>query len=270
MAKLMTLGAGNMASALLFPMRNSLEGFYAFTPSVTKAAELAKTMGGKCIETFDRYPKDVDFLFLAFKPQQFDQASNELLEKAKIKESTVIVSMLAGTPLEVLKEKFNSDRVVRIMPNTPCTTGKGVILTLFGAGVNDEEKKELLFLLNTAGMTHDCESEDQFDAITAVTGSGPAYIFEYARQMASYLESIGVKETKDLVAQLFLGTSKLMTDSPLDFETLRNNVTSKKGVTYEALESFKADKWEELTHRGLQKNLMRSLELRENALKLRK
>lgn len=273
MSKVLTLGAGNMASALLYGMKAKISSFYAFTPSQTKAKELCEKMGGQLVADLNETPQDLDFVFLAFKPQQFKMASQDFLEKARWKqreEKPIVVSMLAGTPLAVLEEAFGNDRIVRIMPNTPSLVGKAMILVLYGKGVSESEKKTLNEMFAGAGKFHVCESEEQFDAATAVTGSGPAYIFEFSRQMALYLEQKGLdkKDAATLVKQLFLGSSLLMEEATEDFEELRNKVTSKKGVTYEALETFKRANWEELTLSALENNFKRSLELREEALKL--
>ncbi len=275
MSRILTLGAGNMASALLLGMKDKISSFYAFTPSVTKARELSEKMEGKLIEDLKDSPKGLDFIFLAFKPQQFEKASASFKESVnweELESKPVIVSMLAGTPLAVLKESFSSDRIVRIMPNTPSLVGKAMILVLFGKGVSEEEKERLSEMFSQAGKYYICENEDQFDAATAVTGSGPAYIFEFARQMALYLEEKGLekKASATLVKQLFTGSSLLMENEDQDFETLRNKVTSKKGVTYEALETFKRGDWQGMTLSALENNFQRSLELRKIALKLEK
>lgn len=279
--QLLTLGAGNMASALMGPMAGNLDEFIAYTPSGTKAKKLASLMGGRWIsdlkdmEAISLEGFKPDFLFLSFKPQQFEVATEEFLRLSLwndwVKETTV-VSMLAGTPLEVLEQRFETKRVVRIMPNTPALVGKGITLICPGEGVNDDSLKHLKLLLKQAGPVFQCKSEDQLDIVTSVTGSGPAYVFEVTRILQNFLIDKGLttKESRELAINLVYGSAELMESQDTELETLRNNVTSKKGVTEAALNSLKESHLEDIFRKALEKNIERSFELRSDALKMKR
>lgn len=275
---ILLLGAGNMVSALFGPLKNSPYHFYVFTPSGEKAKNLASHLNGTWVEKLSdlkgKLSEDPDFfemVFLGYKPQMFDRASNDfLLETGFESKETTVVSMLAGTPLKVLSHKFHTSNVIRIMPNTPSLKGLGVTLVLPNEEVREERSHLLEEILRPSSVFHQCENEDQLDQITAITGSGPAYVFEFARLMKDYLKNIGVNENHAslLVGQLFKGSSEMLMQSEDDFETLRNKVTSPNGVTYEALETFKKNGLGDIFNQAFEKNFRRSLELREEALKM--
>lgn len=276
---LFTMGAGNMAQALIEPMTGQVDDFYAFTPSVTKAKILAKKMGGVALESLAELKNTAmadegpDFLFLAFKPQQFHQATADFLEQGfwqNWSKKTTIVSMLAGTPLEVLSKKFQSDQIVRIMPNTPALVGKGITLVLGHSMVDKSSLSKLKSLLREAGPTFECADEEQLDQVTSVTGSGPAYVFEFTRILQENLMqwNIGAKEARQLAVNLVAGSAELMMAQDTELETLRNNVTSKRGVTEAALNKMKELDLEGLMEKALEKNIERSFELRQDALKM--
>lgn len=276
-SSLLTLGAGNMASALLSPMRSSLGDFFTYTPSHVRAVELAKNLKGQALTLEECATIEApDFLFLSFKPQVYKEATSAFLKSIpweKWRSKTTIVSLLAGTPIEVISRDWQSERVVRIMPNTPATVGEGITLVsgssyMMGEGL--AYLKLLESLLKNAGRVYICKDEDQLNDITAVTGSGPAYIFEITRIMQDFLLSKGVdeKSARRLSVGLLKGASEMMDQSLLDLNTLRENVTSKKGVTLAALESLWQDDLEGVFVKALEKNISRSQELRNEALQV--
>lgn len=269
-----------MASSLLSPLKESEVEFTIYTPTGTRAKLLAKEVDGKWAESLSQIAKLLeqdedyfDMIFLGFKPQVFHKASESFIKKTGLKsDKTTIVSMLAGLPLETLKKKFNTKNVYRIMPNTPCMFGEGITLGLSAEGVPLERRKALKQLLENSSTFYSCSSEDQFDQLTAITGSGPAYIFEFAIIMRKWLQNAGVNEKDSdlLIKKLFKGSGEMMDKSELDIEALRNNVTSPGGVTFEALKTFKEGHLAEIFNLAFQNNFSRSLELREEAIKIEK
>ncbi|MCF8060756.1 MAG: pyrroline-5-carboxylate reductase [Bacteriovoracaceae bacterium] len=268
--KILTLGAGNMAQALLSSMKEGISSIHTFTPTGVRAKKLADLTEGIALKDLSETPRDIDVLLLAFKPQHFTEAVSNFLKASNWNEwekKPLVVSMLAGTPLNVLKDAFQYDLVVRIMPNTPSKVGKGITLILPSPEVSKNQVKNLEDLFELAGPVYSCRSEDQMDAMTAVTGSGPAYIFEFTRILAEFLREQGVEPEKahDLSVSLMVGSSKLMEESNISLEELRNNVTSKNGVTFAALESFKESDFSGIIKKALELNVKRSLELRDLA-----
>lgn len=225
-------GCGNMGAALAhgFKKFDPTVEQYFFTPTKTKAQELAGMVDGHFVEFVSDMPKDLDWYVLAFKPQSLMDFGFDFNNNSKI------LSVLAGTGIEKLSKKFNVENISRLMPNTPSGIGAGANLyySSFDSGSMTEMLKGLgkLFIM---------KSEAELDAITAFSGSGPALIFEFARIFEKHLTAIAGNnpEAREIITQTFLGSAKLMENAineGISFETLREQVTSKKGVTFEALQ----------------------------------
>ena len=225
-------GCGNMGAALAHGFKKfdpSVEQYF-FTPTNTRALELAKLVDGHFVENISDMPSDLDWYVLAFKPQSLNDFSFTFKGQSKI------LSVLAGVGIEKLSKKFEVENISRLMPNTPSGIGAGANLYFspFDSGSMVEMLKGLgkLFLM---------KSEAELDAITAFSGSGPALIFEIARLFEKHLNALsgGNPEAREIITQTFLGSAKLMEKAiseGVSFEELREHVTSKKGVTYEALQ----------------------------------
>lgn len=225
-------GCGNMGEALASGFReaNPKAELYFFTPSKTRAYSLAQKNNGVFVENISDMPKDLDWYILAFKPQSLNEFNFSFSESAKI------LSVLAGVGIDTLEKKFNVQKIARLMPNTPSQLGEGANLLYFSFDVGAMSE-----LLKKLGKLFIMKTEGELDAITAFSGSGPALIFEYARLFEKHLiaMSSGNSEAREIVAQTFLGSAKLLEaaiKNGVSFETLREQVTSKKGVTYEALQ----------------------------------
>lgn len=246
----------------LFPkgFNESKEDFqiHAYTPSGKRANEFIASFKGHLITELQAIEDGYDVVVLGFKPQQL----NEFAIK-EFKEDTVIISLLAGVSINKLQERFNNKNIIRLMPNTPAKFGLGITLISASKNIQSETIKFWKDFFSATGVSYLCESEEQLDRLTPVTGSGPAYIFEWARIFQSYLQELNLNEedSAHFVKNLFLGSSTMLTQDSDDFETLRNKVTSKKGVTYEALEQFKEEGLEDITSKALNRAYNRVVEL---------
>jgi pyrroline-5-carboxylate reductase len=224
-------GCGNMGAALAHGFKKfdpEVEQYF-FTPSKTKAKELAIQVNGHFVELVTDMPKDLDWYILAFKPQSLMGFTFEFNNNSKI------LSVLAGTGIDKLTKKFEAEKVARLMPNTPSGIGAGANLYFspFDSG-------SMIEMLKGLGKLFIMKSETELDAMTAFSGSGPALIFEFARIFEKHMIAMAGKnpEAREIIAQTFLGSAKLMENGireGISFETLREQVTSNKGVTYEAL-----------------------------------
>jgi len=261
-SSMMILGCGNMAQALvrgLFDQKMPFD-FFTYTPSKTKAQELAKNVEGECVETLKGLPK-CDYYMIACKPQQLEELVISL--ENQIPKDAVIISILAGVTTNTLKSLFFNDNIVRIMPNTPSLVGHGVNAFYFTEELETEKKDIVLNAFSSFSEVFTFDKEEKIDVITGFSGSGPAYIFEFSRIMINKMMAMGVSEetASAMVKHTFLGASKLMVESEDNPETLRNKVTSKKGVTYEALEVFKEANIEKIFDHALDAAYTRSVEL---------
>lgn len=225
-------GCGNMGAALAhgFKKFDPTVELYFFTPTKTKAQQLAQATGGNFVEFLVDMPKDLDWYVLAFKPQSLMDFSFAFTPHAKI------LSVLAGVGIEKLSKKFQVQHIARLMPNTPSSVGEGANLLYGGFDITN-----MTDMLKGLGKLFVMRSEAELDAITAFSGSGPALIFEYARLFEKHLTAIAGEnpQAREIIIQTFLGSAKLMEKEIAEgnsFEGLRDQVTSKKGVTFEALQ----------------------------------
>ena len=252
-------GCGNMGSALALGFKQndpSVEQYF-YTPSKTKAQDLADKVGGHFVNFIVDMPTDLDWYVLAFKPQSLSDFTFSMPANAKI------ISVLAGVGIDTLTKKFQTDHIARLMPNTPSSIGSGA--NLFYASFPAEEMAQMMKGL---GKLFVMKSEAELDAITAFSGSGPALIFEYARIFERHLQTLsgGHKEAQEIIAQTFLGSAKLMEEAiknGISFETLREQVTSKKGVTYEALQILEKNSLDNILGGAFKAAHKRTLELKK-------
>jgi pyrroline-5-carboxylate reductase len=173
-------------------------------------------------------------LVIAVKPQMFGEVASQL--KSFVRPQTLVVSIMAGTTIAALRAACGG-AVVRAMPNTPAAIGRGITVAVAAQGVTAEQRATADALLRTTGAVDWIDDEALMDAVTAVSGSGPAYIFLLAEELARAGVAAGLPA--DLAAKLardtVAGSGELLHRSDLDAATLRQNVTSPGGTTAAAL-----------------------------------
>ena len=172
---------------------------------------------------------------VALKPQAFREAGPVL--KPYVDATTLVVSIMAGTTMASLADVLGGS-VVRAMPNTPAAIGRGITVAVAAKGVSDMQRETADGLLRTTGLVEWVTDESLMDAVTAVSGSGPAYVFLLAEELAragvaaGLPEALAIKLARETVA----GSGELLHRSDLSAATLRQNVTSPGGTTAAALE----------------------------------
>ena len=175
-------------------------------------------------------------IVIAVKPQVAPQALPPLAPL--IGKDTVAISIMAGRPLSFLEKALPGAALVRAMPNTPAAIGRGITVAVPNAKVNGAQRDLADRVLAAAGAVEWVTDERLMDAVTAVSGSGPAYVFLLAESLARAGAAAGLPA--DLAARLaratVAGSGELLHRSPLDAATLRQNVTSPGGTTAAALE----------------------------------
>jgi pyrroline-5-carboxylate reductase len=175
------------------------------------------------------------------KPQIIDEVMESLLPV--IGPHTLVVSIAAGISLARLAKGAGTDRVVRSMPNTPAQIGKGVTGVVAGAGVDHDGKSAAEALLSAAGLVVWFDKEGDLDAVTAVSGSGPAYVFNLVEALAAAGVAQGLDEHVAMVLarQTVIGSAALLEADAASASTLRQNVTSPNGTTAAALAVLMGD-----------------------------
>lgn len=256
------LGCGNMAKAIVNAVHRKDESieFLTYTPGQTSAKQLADSVGGKILSELSELPL-VDMIIIACKPQQLNALAKEL--RPYLKEKHHLVSILAATDIQTLQSKLGHLRVTRIMPNTPCGIGEGISLCLHANEVEESYQKNVVRFFNLCSEVLEVEDDSQLDLLTVVAGSGPAYVYEFAAGMEKFLVAQGVdkKLSMKVINKLFVGSSLLMKDSGLDYSVLVDAVTSKAGVTIEAIKNYRDMGLEQITFQSLENALYRSKQI---------
>jgi pyrroline-5-carboxylate reductase len=179
-----------------------------------------------------------DALLLVVKPQDMSGVLEEI--KGSINPSAVVITFAAGKSISFISNGLGTGNpVVRVMPNTPTLVGAGMAAASMGAGVTDTQKQFVLGFLAATGKVIEV-TEDLQDAVTATSGSGPAYFFAFVEAMVAGAKELGLCEddATTLTIQTIVGAAQLLNESGKSPTTLRENVTSPNGTTAAALASF--------------------------------
>lgn len=175
-------------------------------------------------------------LVLAVKPQIMGAVLEAV--KVSVNSETLIISIAAGVGLTSLETGLGTNRIVRAMPNTPAQIGKGATGAVAGKGVSQTNREAASQLLEAVGKLIWFDDEAMLDAVTAVSGSGPAYIFSFVEALAAagVAEGLGPEDAMSLARQTVIGAAALLEADLAPASVLRKNVTSPNGTTAAALE----------------------------------
>jgi pyrroline-5-carboxylate reductase len=203
------------------------------SPDISALATQGITLNPTSVRT-------ADTLVVAVKPQMFREAGAGL--KSMVGDTTLVVSIMAGTTIAVLQEVCGG-AVVRAMPNTPAAIGRGITVAVAAGDVSAAQRAVTHALLRATGAVEWVEDEALMDAVTAVSGSGPAYVFLLAEELAKAGVAAGLPEAlaTRLARETVAGSGELLHQSDLASATLRQNVTSPGGTTAAALNVLMAD-----------------------------
>jgi len=238
--KISFIGGGNMARALIGGL--IAQGWKAADIGVieldpAKRQQLQTDFG---VAVSDQLPSVAmaDIVVLAIKPQQLRDIAIFL---GSLLRNQLVVSIAAGIRSgDLIRWLGGYDAVIRVMPNTPAQIRCGVSALFAAPGVSEEQRRQAENILAAAGSTVWLDEEAQMDAVTAISGSGPAYVFYFieAMQQAALELGLSPQQARDLSLQTFLGASQLALQSTESPDVLRTQVTSKGGTTERALLSM--------------------------------
>jgi pyrroline-5-carboxylate reductase len=239
--KITFIGGGNMAVALIGGLRKqgfSAAGIQVVEPFEASREKLAEAFGVRCTATVDAAALNCEVIVLAVKPQQMREAVAPLRGKLG---QQLVVSIAAGLRMaDISRWLGNYNKLVRTMPNTPALIGAGITGLCADPSVDREGRAQAEKILKAVGSTLWITSEAQMDAVTAVSGSGPAYVFYFLEAMEATAVNLGFDPgaARQLSIETFLGAARLAEQSSESISTLRERVTSKGGTTEAALLSF--------------------------------
>ena len=239
--KITFLGGGNMASALIGGLQNHgiPPGEIAVIEiNAESRARLEREYRVRCYAEPDPVSMHCDALVLAVKPQQMRDAC---LAVKKYLKTQLVISIAAGLRLDALSRWLGGyDRLVRAMPNTPALISSGVTGLYALPSVSEAERLGAERVLNAVGSTVWVNLESQIDAVTAISGSGPAYVFLFIEALQQAAMELGFtpKQARQLSIETTLGAARLAAQSEEPASVLRERVTSKGGTTEAALRAM--------------------------------
>jgi len=236
--KITFLGGGNMANALIGGLIG--KGFVAADVAVIELnadnrAKLETTYGVRTYATSDAAALDCDLVVLAVKPQQMQAACAPLQPHLG---RQLIVSIAAGLRLDDLSRWLGGHRLlVRTMPNTPALIGAGITGLYAAPEVDAEGRAAAEQVMQAVGTTFWVDDESRMDSVTAISGSGPAYVFLFIEALQKAAADLGFEpeQARQLAIETTLGAAKLAEQSSEPASVLRERVTSKGGTTEAAL-----------------------------------
>lgn len=244
-ASLVLVGAGKMGGAMLDGWLDAgLEAKRITIIDPLPSEELTKLAAARGID-LNPIPSSLkapEVLVLGIKPQMLDAAAPTLNPLAS--SSTLVVSILAGKTIDNLSSRLTHARaIVRAMPNLPASVGRGITGAVGNAAVTAKQKEQAHFLLSGVGRVEWVDDEALIDAVTGVSGSGPAYVFYLVECLAKAAEAEGLPPNlaQRLARATIEGAGELLHRSDLSPATLRQNVTSPGGTTAAGLQILMAE-----------------------------
>jgi pyrroline-5-carboxylate reductase len=257
------IGGGNMASAIIGGLIK--QGYSPGRIEVVEPfAEARQLLRDKFHLTAHEGPgaflDGVDMVVWAVKPQTFKEAALQVRLHTK---GALHLSVAAGIPSASIARWLDTDRVVRSMPNTPALIGMGITGLFARPGVSDGDRDWIEQVVATMGQYLWLEREEQLDAVTALSGSGPAYVFYFLEAMVAAGTEMGLtrEQAYKLALETFRGASALAHASTEPPETLRQRVTSKGGTTHAAITAMETSQVKSLFGQALHAAEQRAREL---------
>jgi pyrroline-5-carboxylate reductase len=241
--KISFIGGGNMAAALVGGLAGKLtaaQNIHVIDINADALARLQSQFGVTTAAHIDATLANSDVVVLAVKPQQMKEVAAQLLPHIK---SQLILSIAAGIRAVDLARWLNGHAaIVRTMPNTPALIGKGITGMVATAGVSATQRTAADAIMSAVGDTVWLDDEKLIDPVTAVSGSGPAYVFYFIEAMQQAAQEMGLtaEQGNALAIATFVGAAQLAAQSDDPIAVLRERVTSKGGTTYAALSSMEA------------------------------
>ena len=259
------IGAGNMGSALIKATAQNFapDQICFYDKHADKCEKLLPL--ANCLSSAKEVVRNSEIIFIGVKPQAYQTTFDEIKEELYKNEKAVVVSMAAGVSINGVKKISGIDLpVIRIMPNTPCQIGSGVVLYSVGDGVSDSTHSLFLTAMEGAGFVSEID-EEKIDAGSVLSGCGPAFVFMFIEALKNGAVKCGLSEENalDYALKTVEGSAKLAYSSEDDLSTLIKKVCSPGGTTIEGVKSFQKDGLETIVENALKESYKRTLELKK-------
>lgn len=265
MKKITILGCGNMgliyANAFIKYKIASPDHILLVEKSAERRDKLQSMHIGKVITTADSSMAESDLLILSVKPQDFKQLAAEIA--GHISANTLVLSIMAGMEIASIQQALNHTHVLRAMPNSPVEIGMGMTVFTASETVAAEQVRWVENILSTTGRTLYLENESLLDAVTALSGSGPAYFYYFMQHLIQAGQEMGLDErtSATLAKQTMLGAFHLINNANKPLDELIKAVASKGGTTEAALRTFESGKMADTIVEALKNAEKRAKEL---------
>ncbi len=260
------IGCGAMGSALVKGMVNMGNidpgTVYLYDLSVDRKKQLASEYNCKVVENLDELIPYCKKIFIAVKPQDTEGLLNSI--KPLVQPGQIYISVAAGITINYIEScLLPGTKTIRLMPNTPCLIGEGVIVISAGDTVTEDERREVENMLKPLGVTIRMP-EKLMDAATGLSGTGPAYVYLFIETMIDAGVSVGIRRdvASKLVIQNVIGAAKMLDSNAQHPAELRNLVTSPAGTTSAALLTLEEEGFRSCLIKAVMEATRRSGELR--------
>ena len=259
------IGGGNMASALIGGLRRQglpADHLHVVEPFAPTRQQLLEAHGVQALETPDASLSQAQLVVWAVKPQVFKEAAEQ---SAGFTPRALHLSVAAGILTDSIAAWLHTERVVRAMPNTPALIGQGQTGLYARAAVSHEDRQVIEQVMAGTGQHLWVAQESLLDAVTAISGSGPAYVFYFIEAMSRAAERMGLtpEQARQLSIGTFCGAAELARRSSDAPAILRERVTSKGGTTYAALTAMESSGVAEHFEQAMEAARLRAAELGE-------
>lgn len=257
---ILIIGGGNMGKTYAQSFLNSKlitkDELYIYDKDKLKIDLINQFQLGKGVQTLGDFVKDISTIILAVKPQDTNSLFLEL--KPFLNNRQLFLSIMAGVKMEHIQSKLGIEKIVRAMPNLPAQIGMGMTVFCASEFVSKTDLTIIQNLLETTGHSIIVDNEDMLDAATAISGSGPAYVFYFLDIIVKTALNMGFSpsEAHLLAEQTFLGSVNLIKRNNLNCTQWIEKVASRGGTTEAALKIFDDNKVKE----GIEKGLIGALE----------
>jgi pyrroline-5-carboxylate reductase len=236
--KISFIGGGNMAKALIGGIIHQTSDIHVVDVNPASLNQLNEQFGVKTSNQIDAQIEKSDVVLLSVKPQQLREVAEKLVPHLN---RQLVISVAAGIRVTDLSRWLNNyTQIVRTMPNMPALINQGITGMYAMPAVGEEGRSIANDIMRAVGETVWLNDEALLDPLTAVSGSGPAYVFYFIEAMQKAAQEMGLSndQGRELALATFLGASKLAAQSTEPIATLRERVTSKGGTTYAAITSM--------------------------------
>ncbi|UCB42363.1 MAG: pyrroline-5-carboxylate reductase [Dehalococcoidales bacterium] len=263
--KIAFIGGGNMGEAMLSAVLGkhlaTIQSVIASDSSPERRQYLTSKYGIAVIDDNRKTVAGADVIVLAIKPQNLAEVMAEL--NGLLGPEQLVLSIIAGVRLDTICQGLGHRAVVRAMPNTPAQIGQGMTVWTATEEVSEQQNEWAGSILSVMGHEIAVSSEDQIDMATAISGSGPAYLFLFVEALVNAAVQLGLSHdmAQELVLTTVLGSGHLIEESGIEPAELRRMVTSPGGTTAEALREFEQGEFSELLTRAVRAAYERAKQL---------